>query len=115
MKAMGFDQQITRGVPTESRLLTTLKKKAIERTIENGENASRQHFLLFPQCMLLYEREGERQREREREREIIILAMFDMSSASAFNMITYTFLSFCHLGVLYLWPAKLGSMTFCSQ
>ena len=40
---------------TQSRLLTTLRKKAFEnKAFENvvgkGENAGKQHFLLFPQC-----------------------------------------------------------------
>ena len=39
---------------TQSRLLTTLKEKALENTVGNGENAGKQHFLLFPQCFLLF-------------------------------------------------------------
>ena len=42
---------------TQSRLLTTLKKEALKNTGEKGENAGNQHFLLFPQCFLLYQRE----------------------------------------------------------
>ena len=42
---------------TQSRLLTTLKKKALENTAGKGENAGNQHFLLLPQCFLLYQRE----------------------------------------------------------
>ena len=45
------------GFTTQSRLLTTLKKKALENTMGKGENAGNQHFLLFPQCFLLYLRE----------------------------------------------------------
>ena len=30
---------------TQSRLLTTLKKKALENTVGKGENAGKQHFL----------------------------------------------------------------------
>ena len=36
----------------------TLKKKALEVTVGKGENAGIQHFLLFPQCFLLYQREN---------------------------------------------------------
>ena len=36
---------------TQSRLLTTLKKKPFEN-IGKGENAGNQHFLLFPQCFV---------------------------------------------------------------
>ena len=28
----------------------TLRKKALENTVGKGENAGKQHFLLFPQC-----------------------------------------------------------------
>ena len=43
---------------TQSQLLTTLKKKALENTEGKGENAGNQHFLLFPQCFLLCLREN---------------------------------------------------------
>ena len=39
---------------TQFRLLTTLKKRALENTVGKGENAGNQHFLLLPQCFLLY-------------------------------------------------------------
>ena len=42
---------------TQSRLLTTLKKRAFEKYVGKGENAGNQHFLLFPHCFLLYHRE----------------------------------------------------------
>ena len=42
---------------TQSRLLITLKKKALENTVGKGENAGNQYFLLFPQSFLLYQRE----------------------------------------------------------
>ena len=42
---------------TLSRRLTTLKKKALENTVGNRENAGNQHFLLFPQSFLLIQRE----------------------------------------------------------
>ena len=35
------------------RLLTTLKKDALENTVGKEENAGDQHFLLFPQCFLV--------------------------------------------------------------
>ena len=35
----------------------TLKKMALENTVGKGENAAKQHFLLFPQCFVLYQRE----------------------------------------------------------
>ena len=37
---------------TQSRLLTTLRKKPFETIVGRGENAGNQHFLLFPQCFL---------------------------------------------------------------
>ena len=42
---------------TLSRLITTLKEKALENTVGKVENAGNQHFLLFPQCFLLYHSE----------------------------------------------------------
>ena len=39
-------------VPHNPRLLMTLRKKPLENIVGNGENASNQHFLLFPQCFL---------------------------------------------------------------
>ena len=47
---------LTHNPNTQSRLLTSLKKKALENTVGKGENASNQLFLLFPQCFLLYQR-----------------------------------------------------------
>ena len=44
-------------ITTQPRLLTTLKKKALENTVGKGENAGNQHFLLFQECFLLYQRE----------------------------------------------------------
>ena len=41
----------------QSRLLTTLKEKGLENTVGKGENAGNQHFLLFLQCLLLYQGE----------------------------------------------------------
>ena len=39
---------------TQSRILTTLKKKPLENIVGKGENAGNQHFLLFTQCFLLF-------------------------------------------------------------
>ena len=41
---------------TQSRILTTLYKKPLENIVGKGENAGNQHFLLFPQCFLPYQR-----------------------------------------------------------
>ena len=41
---------------TQSRLFTTLKKKAFESIVGKGENAGYQHFLLFPQCFLPFQK-----------------------------------------------------------
>ena len=40
-----------------SKGLTNLKKEAFENIVEKGENAANQHFLLFPQCFLPYQRQ----------------------------------------------------------
>ena len=39
---------------TQSQLLTTQCKKAFENIVGKGENAGNQHFLLLPQCFLLF-------------------------------------------------------------
>ena len=36
-------------------LLMTLRKRSLENTVGKGENASNQHFLLFPQCFQSYQ------------------------------------------------------------
>ena len=64
---------------TQSRLLTTLKKKASENTVEKGENAGD----LFPQCFLDLSKT-----------EIVILAKFNLLSANAFNLVTSKILLF---------------------
>ena len=38
-------------------ILTILMKRTLENTVEKGENADKQHFLLFPQSFLLSQRE----------------------------------------------------------
>ena len=44
---------------TQSRLLTTLRKKASENIVGKGDNAGNQHFLLVPQCFLLKKKKRE--------------------------------------------------------
>ena len=61
----------------------TLKKKAFKNTVKKGENADNLHFLLFPQCFLLYQK-----------RENVTLASFHFSSANAFNLVMSKNLSF---------------------
>ena len=39
------------------QLLTTFEKMHFENIVAKGENADNQHFLLFPQCFLPYQRE----------------------------------------------------------
>ena len=38
------------------RIFTTVREKPFENTAGKGENAGNQHFLLFPQCFLPYQR-----------------------------------------------------------
>ena len=54
----------------------------LENTVGKGENANNQHFLLFPVFSTLS------------RREIITLAMFNLTSANAFNLVTSKLLSF---------------------
>ena len=44
--------------PTQSWLLTILKKEPFENIKGKGENAGNQHFLLFPECFLSYSIKG---------------------------------------------------------
>ena len=53
-----------------------LKKKALESTVGKEDDAGKQHFLLFPQCFPTLS-----------QSEIVILAMFNLSSANAFNLV----------------------------
>ena len=41
-------------LPNHPKLLTPQEKKAFENIEEKGEIAGNQHFLLFPQCFLLF-------------------------------------------------------------
>ena len=59
-----------------------LWKRTLENTVGKGENAGNQHFLLFPQCFLLY------------QRAIVILATFNLLSANAFNFVSSEILLF---------------------
>ena len=61
----------------------TLKKKALENTVGKGESAGNQHFLLFQKHFLLLSK-----------REIIILAMFNVSSANILNLVKSKILLF---------------------
>ena len=60
----------------------TLKIKALENTVGKGENAGNQHFILFPVFSTLS------------KRKIVILAMFNLLFANAFNLVTSKILSF---------------------
>ena len=42
---------------TQSRLLTTLRKKPFENIVGKGENAGNKHFLLFPQCFISFSKQ----------------------------------------------------------
>ena len=68
---------------TPCRFLTTLKNKGFQNTVGKGENAGNHHFLLVPPCLLPHPKE-----------EIVILAMFNLSSANAFNLVTSKILFF---------------------
>ena len=41
---------------TQSQILMTLRKRPFENIVGKGENAAKQHFILFPQCFLPYQR-----------------------------------------------------------
>ena len=92
---------------TESQLLTTLKKKALENIVEKGENVGNQHFPLFPPYFPFLP-----------DREIVNLATFNVSSANAFNLVTSrVWSSGNHKRVTYFvfdpWAAKHDWTTYC--
>ena len=66
---------------TQTQLLTNLKKKPFENIVGKGENASHQHFLLFPQCFLPFSKE-------------ISIFQSHLSSANASNLDQSEILSF---------------------
>ena len=51
------DQFFYKPLPTQLKLLMTLRKMPFENIVEKAENAGCQHFLLFPQSFLLYQDE----------------------------------------------------------
>ena len=59
---------------TQTWLLTSLKKKAFENIVGKEENAGNKHFLLFPQCFLLF------------PKQISIFESELLSSANALNL-----------------------------
>ena len=64
---------------TQSRVLTTMKKRAFENLVGKGENAGYQHFLLFSQGFLHCQ----------------TITTVNLSSANGFNLDKSTILSFC--------------------
>ena len=44
-------------IPTQWHILTCLGKKPFQNIVGKGENAGNQHFHLFPQCFLHYQRQ----------------------------------------------------------
>ena len=58
-----------------SMILTAIKKKPSENIVGKGGNAGNQHFLLFPQYFLLF--------QRKRQKRLT----FILSSANAFNLV----------------------------
>ena len=78
---------------TQSRLLTTIKKKPFENIMRKGENTGNQHFLLLPQCFLLY----------QKIRDHIFLLEFNLLTANPLNSVLSKHLS---LGKVLNWYDK---------
>ena len=49
-----FEAVYLNPLPHKPDFLTPLEKKALENIVGKRENAGIQHFLLFPQCFLLF-------------------------------------------------------------
>ena len=60
----------------------SLKQRAFENIVGKGENAGKQHFLLFPQCFLPF------------PNHVLILYTFNMSSAKTLNFDQFKLLLF---------------------
>ena len=75
---------------TQSRLITTLRNKPIEKIVGKGENADDLHFLLLARCLLPYQKT-----------EIAILTRFNLTSANDFNLVLSKILSFGTESTLY--------------
>ena len=54
---MGKDDNATLTNTALNPLSNNPKKEAFENIMGKGENAGNQHFLLFPQCFLSYQRQ----------------------------------------------------------
>ena len=76
--------EIIMKMTTELRLLMTLRKKASENFVGNGENAGNHHFLLFPPCFLPY----------HRQQSLFHYRLNNLLYVSAFNFVQSNTLSF---------------------
>ena len=95
--------------PTQSRILTTLKKKSFENIVGKRENAGNQHFVLLPQCLQSFP-----------ETNLNFWSTFILSSAKAFNLnlpkiLSYgkkfTFLNLCDRKQFRL--GRIGCLVDC--
>ena len=68
-------QKFKLGAKSVNKSIPKEERKAFENIVGKGENAGNQHFLLFPQCFLLYQKT-----------EIIISVTVNLSSAYSFNL-----------------------------
>ena len=82
LNSFDFDQSRNLRLGKEFNLYQTIrrfnnpwKKQPFENIVGKGENAGDQHFLLFSQCFLL-----------RQETDCTISAVFNLSSANAFNL-----------------------------
>ena len=66
-------------------ILMTLRKKPFENNVGKGKNAGNQHFLLFPQCFLLFPKQISG----------FFFVIFILSSANTFNLDQSKILLFC--------------------
>ena len=65
-----------------------MEKKAFENVVGKGENAGNQHFLLFPQCLLLFPTQ---------------ISIFELELFCRLQMLSiWTSLQFCRLVKSYL-------------
>ena len=74
-------------------------KKALENSVEKGENARYQHFLFLPVFSILS------------KREIVILEKLNLSSSNAFNLVSSKILL---IGIEFkIHSVTLSRMTIC--
>ena len=90
---------------TQSRLLTTLQKKAFENIVETGENAGNHHFLLFQQCYLPFQEQISSFESHLLCRLQMLLIWTSLKMCRLVNMLSYSY-NVSAVNIRYIKPLK---------